>query len=292
MNIGIKLNTKSLSLLLVISLLFIQCKQEEQKKVNQKEEVQEEQKKKNENENEFNSFDQAKIAFTDEGSGDAVILLHGFISSGSSWNKTELKKQLLQKGYRVVVPDLRGNGKSEKSHSEAFYKDEAETKDLIALMDHLNLESYKIVGYSRGSIVLAKLLSMDTRISKAVIGGMGIDFADADWLKRKMFADAFSGRVEPNETISGAIKYASSIGADLKILGLLQDYQPVTPISELNKIKTPILLVCGDQDDENGSPQELQKQLPNSKLVIIEATHNDTYKQNNFAEVVLEFLNK
>ena len=40
----------------------------------------------------FHSFDQTKIAFTDQGKGEVVILIHGFISNGSSWNKTVLKK--------------------------------------------------------------------------------------------------------------------------------------------------------------------------------------------------------
>ena len=62
----------------------------------------------------FSSFDKIKIAYTEEGNGDAIMLIHGFIMDGSSWNKTELKSQLLNSGNRVIVPDLRGNGSSDK----------------------------------------------------------------------------------------------------------------------------------------------------------------------------------
>ncbi len=218
------------------------------------------------------------------------MLLHGFISNGSSWNKTVLKKRLLKQGYRVIVPDLRGNGDSDKPQNPEAYQDNAEIKDLIALADHLGLKEYMAIGYSRGSIVLAKLLTEDKRISKAVFGGMGLDFTDPDWDRRIAFADAFSGRTEPNEMTEGAITYAKSINADLKALGFLQDYQPVTSIPELQNIKIETLVICGDQDKDNGNPEELQKELPHCKLIIVKGDHNSTYKQENFAEAVLNFL--
>ncbi len=146
------------------------------------------------------------------------------------------------------------------------------------------------IGYSRGSIVLAKLLTRETRISKAVFGGMGLDFTNPDWDRRIAFADAFSGRAEPNEMTEGAINYAKSINADLKVLGFLQDYQPVTSTEELRNIDNEILVICGNQDRDNGDPEELKNQFQNGTLIIVEGDHNNTYKQDNFAEAVLAFL--
>ena len=73
-------------------------------------------------------------------------------------------------------------------------------------------------------------------------------------------------------------------------LGLLQDYQPVTSPEELSKISNEILIICGDEDRDNGDPKELQTHIPNSQLVIVKGDHNNTYKQSNFAEAVLGFL--
>ena len=238
----------------------------------------------------FSSFDDVKIAFSDEGKGEAIVLIHGFISNASSWNKTVLKKALLETGYRVIVPDLRGNGKSDRPQTANAYKDNAEIKDLMALADYLNLKDYMTVGYSRGSIVLAKLLTKDSRISRAVMGGMGFDFTNPDWDRRIAFADAFSGRAELTEMTEGAVNYAKSIDANIKSLGLLQDFQPVTSPTELQNIKVKTLVICGDQDTDNGNPKELQSYLPNSELVIVEGDHNNTYKQENFAEAVMGFL--
>ncbi len=238
----------------------------------------------------FYAFDNTKIAFTDEGNGKVVMLIHGFIVTGNSWDKTVLKKRLLEKGYRVIVLDLRGNGLSDKPQNPEAYKNNVEINDLIALADHLELKEYMAIGYSRGSIVLAKLLTKEERISKAVFGGMGLDFTNPDWDRRIAFADAFSGRAKPNTMTEGAITYAKSINANMKILGFLQDYQPVTSTAELQNIKIQTLVICGDQDKDNGSPEDLQKELPNSKLIIVKGDHNNTYKQENFAEAIMNFL--
>ncbi len=238
----------------------------------------------------FYSFDQTKIVFSDEGEGEAVILIHGFIVNASHWHKTALKKSLLDNGYRVIIPDLRGNGHSDRPQQKEAYQDNAEIQDLMSLADHLKLTDYTAIGYSRGSIVLAKLLTQDKRISKAVLGGMGIDFTDPKWDRRIAFADAFTGRVEADELTSGAINYAKSINADIAALGFLQDYQPVTSTSELNEIQVPTLVISGDQDLDNGDPKDLHQELANSELVIVTGDHNNTYKQENFASAILSFL--
>lgn len=238
----------------------------------------------------FKSFDGVKIAYTDEGKGNPIILIHGFISSGSSWNGTVVKKALIEAGYRVIVPDLRGNGKSDKPQNPEAYANDAEIKDLKALANHLELTSYQAIGYSRGAIVLAKLLTQESKISKAVLGGMGLDFTNPNWDRRIMFADAFSGRTKLNDATKGAVEYAKSVGADLKVLGLLQDYQPVTSVAALNQIKIPILVIAGDQDHDNGSPQELKNELKQGQLSIISGDHNNASKGEVFAQEILKFF--
>jgi len=240
--------------------------------------------------NKFASFDKVNIAYTDEGEGEVIILLHGFISSGNSWNRSALKKDLLAKGFRVIVPDLRGNGESDQPNNPTAYANDAEIKDLQKLADHLNLEKYIAVGYSRGSIVLAKLLTVENRIQKAIIGGMGLDFSNPKWDRRIMFAEAFGGQKPLNEITKGAVEYAKSINANLQVLSWLQVYQPVTTIPELKKITTKILVVAGDEDKDNGNPADLQKHLSNSELKIIEGDHNNTYKAENFSEAVMNFI--
>jgi pimeloyl-ACP methyl ester carboxylesterase len=240
----------------------------------------------------FKSFDGIKISYTDEGTGTPVILIHGFISGGSSWYNSPLKKSLIDKGYRVIIPDMRGNGNSDKPHNDEAYSDNAEIKDLMALVDHLNLQKYISIGYSRGSILLAKLLTLDSRIEKAVIGGMGLDFTNPEWERRKIFAEAFNENAQTTELTAGAVNYAKKLGADFRALHLMQKHQPVTSVEELVKINTKILVIAGDADNDNGNPEDLQKYLPNSALKIIPGTHNNTANSKEFAISILDFLSK
>lgn len=238
----------------------------------------------------FQSFDNIPIAFEDIGDGEPVLLIHGFISSGSSWGNSVLKKQLIDEGFRVIIPDLMGNGDSGKPQHPESYANDAEIKDLVALANHLKLSQYKAIGYSRGSIILAKLLTQESRITRAVLGGMGIDFTNPDWDRRIMFAKAFAGTAPLNEVTEGAVNYSSSIGADLKVLSYLQQFQPVTLIEELEKIQTPLLVIAGSEDKDNGEPKYLHQALPNSQLVLVPGDHNNTYKTEVFSQKVLAYL--
>lgn len=237
----------------------------------------------------FSSFDGSTISYYDEGIGTAVLLIHGFINDATSWNGTVIKQQLLDKGYRVITPDLRGNGLSDKPEEEGF-RNNAEVKDLKALVDHLKIKELIAVGYSRGSIVLAKWLTQDTRIKKAVIGGMGLDFSNPNWDRRILFERAFLELDTLNESTEGAVNYAKSKKANIKALGWSQRYQPVTSKKELSNIKTTTLVIAGDQDTDNGDPKELADILPNATLVIISGDHNTSYRKEAFAKAVMAFL--
>lgn len=236
----------------------------------------------------FTASDGIKIAYTDQGKGSPIILVHGFINTGSSWDKTVLKQALLDKGYRVIVPDLRGNGKSDKPQEDNAYENDREVEDLIGLADYLNLKKYKAIGYSRGSIVLAKVLTKDKRIKKAVLGGMGLDFTNPNWDRRIMFAEAFAGNT--NAITEGAVAYAKSIEADLVSLHLQQKHQPVTSIKQLKHITAKVLVIAGDTDMDNGSPKALQKAIPRSRLKIVSGDHNGTYKTPDFSKAILSFF--
>jgi len=236
----------------------------------------------------FDSFDETKIAYTDEGEGDAILLIHGFINTKESWSKTELKNDLLTEGFRVIALDLRGNGESDKPQEDDAYAYDAEVMDIMFLMQQLRLRKFMAVGYSRGSIVLAKLLTKDKRLKKAVLGGMGIDFTNPYWKRRILFMKAFAGDV--TEETKGAVEYAKSINADLRSLHLQQKYQPVTRKRELSYIKAKVLVIAGDKDLDNGNPEALQKAIPKSKFKIVAGDHNGTNKTKAFSTAVVSFL--
>ena len=238
----------------------------------------------------FTSFDGTTIAYRDEGKGTPIILIHGFINDASSWENTVIKNQLIDYGYRVIIPDLRGNGLSEKPKDEKAFKDNSEIKDLKALLDHLKINSIEAIGYSRGSIILAKWLTEEHRIKKAVIGGMGLDFSNPNWDKRILFEKAFLGLEPLNEMTEGAVNYAKSKKADLNCLGWSQRYQPAASKKALSQIKVNTLVIAGNKDTDNGNPKELSDLLPNATLAIVTGDHNTTYRKEPFATAVMTFL--
>lgn len=238
----------------------------------------------------YEASDKIRIAYTDSGSGKVVILLHGFINTGANWRKTALYRDLLKNGYRIIVPDLRGNGRSDKPHEDKFYANDVETNDVAGIISDLKIKSYAVVGYSRGAIVAAKLLTKDKRISQVVLGGMGQHFTNPNWDRRLMFAAAFNGKYHLYPEAQGAVKYAKSINADTLALGFLQKYQPVTSPTELIQFKKPVLIIAGNEDKDNGNPEVLQTYFKNATLKIVKGNHNGTYNTEEFSEGVRAFL--
>lgn len=241
----------------------------------------------------FTSFDGTQIHYDVIGQGQAVVLLHGFINTGESWKKTPVYQALVAAGYKVVTLDLRGNGQSDKPHTLAAYEHDAEIKDVMALMEHLFIPAFDVVGYSRGAIVAARLLVLDGRqqVRKAVLGGMGLDFTNPNWSRRISFYEAFA-KPGSHPELQSAVDYALKSGADTVALKLQQQAQPYTSPVDLASVKIPVLVVAGDQDTDNGLASELAEILPNATLEQVPGTHNTAKNTPEFAEKVLGFLRK
>jgi len=239
----------------------------------------------------FTSFDGTKIHYNVLGEGKPVVLLHGFISNSESWKRAPVRQVLADAGFKVVMLDLRGNGLSDKPHTAEAYQDNTELKDVMALMKHLGLTNYDVVGYSRGAILTAKLLTMDKQVRRAVMGGISVDFSDPNWYRRKNFHEALT-KPGSHPELQSAIDYAKKSGADTVVLARLQEFQPVTTPAELGKIKVPVLVVNGDNDKDNGDPQTLVDAIPGSRLVIVPGDHGGAMRTPEFAKAVVAFLTK
>ena len=203
----------------------------------------------------YTSFDGARIHYERHGKGKPVLLVHGFTASVASWKNTVLYQDLLQHGFMLIIPDLRGNGLSDKPHDPQAYANDAESRDLMGIMEHQGIDHYDVVGYSRGSIITARLLVLDKRVRRAVMGGMGADFTNPDWPRRILFYRALSG--EPVPELEGMLKYVKQSGLDQQALACQQKEQPSTSRKELGALRMPVLVVNGDKDRDNGNPEEL-----------------------------------
>jgi non-heme chloroperoxidase len=110
-----------------------------------------------------------EIHYEDHGSGDPVVLIHGYPLSGTSWERQE--RELLAQGYRVITYDRRGFGRS--SQPTIGYDYDTFAADLNALIEHLDLTDAVLVGFSMGSGEVTRYLSTygSKRVRKAVLLG-------------------------------------------------------------------------------------------------------------------------
>lgn len=238
--------------------------------------------------NYFNSFDGTRIYYEVKGSGKPILLIHGFIVNSESWKRTALYQDLLNNGYQVIIMDLRGNGKSDKPHELKYYEQDAEAKDIMALASLLHLKKYDAVGYSRGSIITSRLLILDKRLKKAVLGGMGADFTDPNWSRRELFYKALMNEQVPE--LQSMVNYVKTSGLDQLALAYLQKAQPTTTKAEFAKVKRPVLVIAGDQDNDNGKAEELAALIKHSSVKRVPGVHNNANQSKEFAAAVIQFL--
>jgi pimeloyl-ACP methyl ester carboxylesterase len=237
----------------------------------------------------FTSFDSTRIYYEVKGDGYPVILIHGFSGTGQGWKNCAVYGDLLKAGYKVILIDQRGNGHSDKPHTDAAYANDAEARDIIGLMRSLNIKNYYAVGYSRGSIITSRLLLLDKRISKAVMGGMGDAYTNPNWPRRLHAYRALMGDTTLHD-VDDMVKYIRSQHFDEQALALQQKYQPSTSAKELSTVRIPVLIIRGTDDKENGSETGLNNLIPHSRLVYVPGNHNTAIRTAEFSDAVLKFF--
>jgi non-heme chloroperoxidase len=217
--------------------------------------------------------DDIEIYYEDHGTGQPVVLIHGYPLDGHSWEKQE--RVLLEAGYRVITYDRRGFGQS--SQPTIGYDYDTFAADLNTLLGHLELNDVVLVGFSMGTGEVTRYLGTygSARVSKAVLMGAippfllktadnpeGVDQSVFDGIKAavvkdrpayfKDFLDNFynvdvlrpariSEQAWQNSFIMavGASAYAAYACVDT----WLTDFR-----ADLPKIDVPVLLIHGDAD--------------------------------------------
>jgi pimeloyl-ACP methyl ester carboxylesterase len=237
----------------------------------------------------YTSFDGAKIYYETSGSGFPVLLIHGFSGTSQGWKRGLLYGDLQKAGYKVIIIDQRGNGRSDKPHTDAGYANDAEARDIIGLMTFLNIKQYDVVGYSRGSIIASRLLVLDTRVSKLIMGGMGDAYTNPEWPLRIHAYKALMGDTTLHDA-DEMVKYIRSQHFDELTLALQQKWQPSTSKQELAKVKRPVLLIKGTEDKTGGSETALQQMIPGCKLAYVPGNHNAAQGNQQFSDAVLNFI--
>jgi len=112
------------------------------------------------------------LAVLDEGEGPPVLLLHGFPDSSRVWRSQV--PALVEAGLGVVAPDLRGFGNSDRPDGVDAYRVRHSVADLVAILDHLEIERAHVVGHDWGAGVAWALAAfVPDRVDRLVVMSVG-----------------------------------------------------------------------------------------------------------------------
>ena len=225
--------------------------------------------------------------------GTPIIAVHGFASDYRlNWVGTRWQETLTNAGFRVIGLDCRGHGHSDKPHDEAAYAVETMAGDVVRLLDHLEVAQAAYLGYSMGSrIGLEVVLAFPNRVQRAVLGGIGA----AGALERAdEIARAFRlGEPTDDPVARTFYNFASARPTNdlIALAACIKGLRPESHADRLAKIRTPLLIVVGDQDDIVHGAPELVELIPTARLVTVKGRdHMSAVVAREFKQAAVEFL--
>jgi len=225
----------------------------------------------------FESFDGTRIHITEMGEGPPVLLLHGLFSNAdTNWIRYGTARRLVEAGYRLIMPDFRGHGRSETPEQPEAWPADVLAMDVEALVARMGLgNDFVLGGYSLGARTVVRLLARGMRPKGAIIAGMGLKGIVGGAERGQWFIRMIEGRGSwergTGEFVAESFMKASVQNPDC-IVHLLKSQQS-TPSEALAKLDLPILVVCGADDQDNGSAPELVAALPDATYVEIPGNH-------------------
>jgi pimeloyl-ACP methyl ester carboxylesterase len=192
------------------------------------------------------------------------------------------------------MPDLRAHGLSGKPHEQVHYPQLVLVRDLNELIDHLGLSDFDLGGFSLGARTAIEAVIGGLRPRRAILAGTGLDVL-TNWDRRSHFyikaIDLFD-QVSRGDPHWLAIQFMKTMKIDREaarlLLGTMRDREDKHEL--VDAFTMPTLVVCGDQDDDNGSAPELASILPNAHYAEVPGTHMSSVTKPEFGEAIAGFL--
>ncbi len=257
---------------------------------------------------EFFNADGVQLHYTVQGEGDPVILVHGFgADAENNWWIPGITRALARE-FKVIALDLRGHGLSDKPHTPEMYGTEM-VKDIIRLMDHLEIGKAHVVGYSMGGFITLKLITMfPERLLSAVPCAAGWDRPDAENLA---LLTAVADSLEAGKGFGPLIVNIEALGKkpsrikmaitdiimrwinDQKAMGCIMRRFTDFEVSEeeLRRNQVPTLSIAGTIDPLRTGVDNLIGVMANHEAVLVEGgDHMTTIGNDLYIDSVRTFL--
>ncbi len=241
----------------------------------------------------WTASDGIELAYHELGEGRPVILLHGLFSDAQmNWIKFGHAQRIAARGLRVIMPDLRAHGESARPHDAEFYPAGILARDVRELVQRLDLDSFDLGGFSLGARTTIEAVGEGLSPGRALIAGMGLEGL-RHWARRKQFfldaIDAFDTAARGNPHWL-AIQFMKTMKVDLVAAALLLESFADCESTWLDAFTMPTLVLCGSEDLDNGSGEELASALPNGTFEEVPGTHMSSVAKEEFGEAIARFF--
>lgn len=245
----------------------------------------------------FAGRDGLRLTYRELGSGRPLILLHGFSGSGRQW-ADHGAATLVQRGFRVILPDFRGHTAAALPRDPAAYPPDVLADDTLALIDHLGFEAggYHLGGYSLGARIVIRALARGARPARAVVAGQG--FADVTRAAgtgsnhRALTALARGEELEPGSAEAQAAYWFGRGDVDPQALLYVLESLVATPADALRRIPTPTLVAVGDQDHSHATGEALADALPAGRFMPLAGNHWTAMAGPGLVEAMCAYLDE
>ncbi|MBE0672701.1 MAG: alpha/beta hydrolase [Anaerolineales bacterium] len=233
----------------------------------------------------------ARIWYATYGSGSPVILLHGGLGHSGNWGYQV--PALVSKGYRAILIDSRGHGRSTRDTRPYTY--ELMATDVSTVMDALNLEKAVFMGWSDGACIALIFASQ----TPARVAGVFFFACNMDPSGTKEFeftpiigrciARHMKDYAELSSTPDKFEEFSNAVG-------LMQRTQPNYSVNDLAQISVPVKIVQSEHDEfiKQEHAEYLALNIPNAQLVILEGVSHfaPLQRPEQFNSIMFAFLDE
>ena len=240
----------------------------------------------------FVEHDGARIWYAAYGEGPPVILLHGGLGHSGNWGYQV--PALVNSGYRVVVVDSRGHGRS--TRDERPYSYELMATDVTVVMDVLDIARAALVGWSDGACT-AMILAANTpgRVNGVFFFACNMDPGGAkeEIEFGPILQRCIARHVADYRQLSAT---PDQFDAFSEAVGLMQRTQPNFSAQDLARISVPVTIVHSEHDEfiKRDHAEYLARTIPGAQWVLLnDVSHFAPWQRpDDFNAVVLDFLGR
>lgn len=234
--------------------------------------------------------DNARIWYAVYGSGPPVILLHGGLGNSGNWGYQV--PALVDHGYRAVVIDSRGHGRSTRDERPFSYA--LMGTDVVAVMDKLHLERAALVGWSDGACTALVLAAHDpARVAGVFFFACNMDPSGAKEITEfaPILQRCISRHRQDYKDLSATPDQFDTF-ADA--VSLMQSTQPNYSAHDLAQISVPVVIVQSEHDEfiKREHAEYLARTIPHAQFVSLEGVSHfaPLQRPEQFNAAILAFL--